>query len=171
VSEQPRGESEVEGSGRLILRLTALAVLLVGGLALYETLRLAGANGLGTRGPAFFPLIITAGLLLFGILFLLRATLWPDPSLLEQSASEEARTSWVTVGLLALALLVYPFVLEPLGYVIATSIFFPVAARILGSERLWRDVAVGFGLSVVIFIGFTQFLGVRLPGGIFELLL
>lgn len=171
MSERPGEEGGTGKRGLLVLRLAALAILLLGVVAIYETLRISERSGFGPRDAAFFPLIITGGLLLFGALFFLRTTVWPDPELQEQAASEDSKTSWATVGALAVVLLVYVFVLGPLGYVIATSIFLPVVARILGSERLWRDVAVGVVLSLVIYVGFTQFLGVRLPGGVFELFL
>ena len=36
----------------------------------------------------------------------------------------------------------------------------------LGSRSPLRDLLVGFGIGVVLFVAFTQFLGVDLPGGL-----
>ncbi|MGH2402620.1 MAG: tripartite tricarboxylate transporter TctB family protein, partial [Candidatus Limnocylindria bacterium] len=104
-------------------------------------------------------------------LFALRTTLFPDADLAERAADEERATHWPTVGLVALALVVYALALGALGYVVATGLFLPVTAWILGSRSPIRDIVVGVGLAVVIFIGFTEFLGVRLPAGILGLVL
>ena len=53
---------------------------------------------------------------------------------------------------------------------VATTLFLPAAARILGSRNLVRDVTVGLVLAVVVYFGFTEFLGVRLPAGVLDLL-
>ena len=58
-----------------------------------------------------------------------------------------------------------------LGYVLATGLFLPATARILGSRSPIRDTVAGFAIAIVIYIGFTQFLGVRLPAGILDLAL
>jgi putative tricarboxylic transport membrane protein len=116
--------------------------------------------------------LAAVGLFLFGLLFLSRTTpLWPDTDLAEEAAAEEAATHWITVALIVVALLVYPFLLAPLGYTVATALFFPVVSRMMGSRRIVRDVLVGIGLGVVIYVTFTQFLGVRLPAGLLRGLL
>jgi putative tricarboxylic transport membrane protein len=61
--------------------------------------------------------------------------------------------------------------LDGLGYVVATALFLPVTAWILGSRSPIRDLVVGVGLAVAVYIGFTEFLGVRLPAGILGLVL
>ena len=48
----------------------------------------------------------------------------------------------------------------------ATTLFFLPVARLLGSRMPLRDLLVGFGIGVVLFVAFTQFLGVDLPGGL-----
>jgi putative tricarboxylic transport membrane protein len=63
---------------------------------------------------------------------------------------------------------VYALVLGVLGYVIATGLMIPSGARILGSRRLVRDAAIGFALAIVVYVAFTNFLGVRLPAGVLE---
>jgi putative tricarboxylic transport membrane protein len=58
-----------------------------------------------------------------------------------------------------------------LGYVVATGLFLPAAAWTLGSRSWLRDLVIGFVLAIGIYIGFTQFLGVRLPAGVLGLVL
>jgi putative tricarboxylic transport membrane protein len=152
-------------------RIAGVLVLALGLLAAYQTVQLGSEEGYAPSGPAFFPLVVSAGLLVFGTLFLLQALVRPDPALSEHVAEEEAATHWSTVGLVVLALLVYAFLLEPLGYPIATTLFFLVVTRVLGSRRLVRDAVIAVVLSFALYFGFTEVLGVRLPGGVLDYLL
>ncbi|MBA2690909.1 MAG: tripartite tricarboxylate transporter TctB family protein [Rubrobacter sp.] len=150
------------------LRFAAGVVLLFAVVVFIQAVRIGAEGGFGPEGSGFFPLIVTAGLLFFAALFVLQITLRPDTALLEHAAEEAEDTNWRTVGLAIVCLLVYAFLLAPLGYVIATTIFFPVVARVFGSRRWVRDIVIGLAASLVLFVGFTQFLGVRLPAGILE---
>jgi len=68
--------------------------------------------------------------------------------------------------LLLVALLVgYALVLSTLGYALATTIFFWLAAWLLGSDRPGRDVVVAVVLSVVTSYAFSHWLNVQLPTG------
>jgi putative tricarboxylic transport membrane protein len=170
VSRKPNG---ARGPGSTLLgpRIAAVAVVALGALVLYESFQIPRGGGYVAVGPRFFPLLIAIGLLLFGALFLLRTTLLPDRALAERTREEEAATHWPTVGVLALLLVLYAFALDALGYVAATALFFPLAARGLGSRRIVRDLLVGLVLAVVVYEGFTRYLGVRLPSGILAPLL
>jgi putative tricarboxylic transport membrane protein len=80
------------------------------------------------------------------------------------------------MGLTAAALVAYALALDGfelgpvdvpgLGYIVATALFIPLTARTLGSRSPVRDVIAGVGIGIVVYFGFTEFLGVRLPAGI-----
>jgi putative tricarboxylic transport membrane protein len=53
--------------------------------------------------------------------------------------------------------------------VISTSAFFVGSSRAMGSRHLARDVAVGIGLSLLVYLSFTRLLGVSLPAGVLAL--
>lgn len=154
------------GPRMLGLRLAAGFLLVVAVLALSQVFKIGQAAGYTVVGPRVFPIVVATGLLGLGVLFLLRTTVWPDLELAREVMAEDAATHWPTVGLLLLALAVYPFLVAPLGYVLATSLFFPLVARILGSRKLPRDAIIGVVLSVVVYLLFTRALGVRLPAGL-----
>jgi putative tricarboxylic transport membrane protein len=99
------------------------------------------------------------------IVFLARTVVWKDLDLLRHSETENAETHWATPGLMLVALIAYIQLLERLGYALATTLFFLVAARILGSRDPVRDGVVGLVLGVVTAYAFTRWLGVRLPVG------
>lgn len=165
MSDQPLQPGP--GSSFLGLRLTAIFLLGVGVIALSQSFQIRQGVGYVVVGPRLFPIIVSTGLFLFALLFLVRTTpLWADNDLAAEAALEEAATHWVTVGLVILALIVYAFTLGPLGYPLATGLFFPVVCRVMGSRKFLRDLLVGIGLGLVIYFGFTRFLGVRLPAGL-----
>ena len=149
----------------------AAAVVALGVVVLAGTPWIPSRSGYAPVGPRFFPLAVALGLLVLGALLLVRCTLRPDAYLGEKAASEKAATHWPTVGLLLAALLVYGFLLAPLGYVPATALFFPAAAWVLGSRRpreAIRNLAIGLVVGAVVFFGFTELLGVRLPDGLLD---
>ena len=155
-------------------RIAAIAILAFGLFVLFETFRISERSGYDPAEAAFLPLIVAIGLLVFGALFLLRTTVLPDGYLGEKAAAEGAATYWPTVGLIAATLVIYAFVLKPLGYIVATTLFFPVVAYVLGSAELraiMRNLAIGTVLAVIVYFGFTELLGVRLPQGLLNPLL
>jgi putative tricarboxylic transport membrane protein len=181
LSEEPRERREPESGTRnapqlslLGPRIFAAAILAFGLFVLYGTTRISGASGYSPDGPTFFPLIVAVGLLVFGALFLLSTTLRRDRYLGEKAAAEEASTYWPTTGMVVAILVVYAFLLNPLGYAVATALFFPAVAYVLGSRgrrKVLRNLAIGVALGVLVFFAFTELLGVRLPDGILDPLL
>lgn len=155
-----------------------LAAILMGlaALLIVSALGVARGGGYSVIGPATVPLVVAIGLLMLGTVFTLRTTVMPDADLAKRAADEEALTHWPTVGLAAAVLVGYALALDGfaigpldvpgLGYIVATALFLPLSARVLGSRAPIRDVVAGLVLAVLIYFGFTEFLGVRLPAGI-----
>ena len=182
MATDERGSPRPQGASGLVgLRLAALALVAGGAVLIFSALGISRGGGYQLIGPATVPLAVAIGLCGLAAVFVLRCTVWADADLLSQASKEETVTHWPTVGLMALALVAYalaldgvrlgPVDLPGVGYVIATGIFLPVTARVLGSRSPVRDLVVGFGVGVVVYIGFTEFLGVRLPAGILDLVL
>jgi putative tricarboxylic transport membrane protein len=154
--------------GLLEARLAAAVVVGLGLLALLGAAQVGAGAGYVAVGPSVMPAAIGVGLVALGILLLLRATIRPDLDLARHVAAEATLTHWPTTGLTLVALVAYALTLGPLGYVLATTWFIPVVARILGSHRPIRDLVVGAAIGIVVYIAFTQFLGVRLPAGLLD---
>lgn len=149
----------------------AVAVLALGVVILFGTFGLSAGGGYSPVGPGFFPLVVAGGLLLFGLVFLVRTTLRPDAYLGEKASAESAATHWPTVGLLLVVLIAYAFALDPLGYVFATALFFPAAAYVLGhrlARGVVRNLVIGLVVGALIYFGFTEVLGVQLPDGLLD---
>lgn len=148
------------------LRLAALTVIILGGIILTQVSQIGTGAGFIVVGPRIFPTVVGVGILVLGLLFLLRTTVLLDHDLVAEVMTEEAATDWSTTILSLLLLVAYASLLHPLGYTLATALFFPVIGRILGSTRLQRDIIVGVALGLVIYLTFTRVLGVRLPAGL-----
>lgn len=156
--------------------LVALSIILI-----LSALGVAAGGGYSVIGPATFPLAVAIGLLALAVAFAFRTTLLPDGDLAESAADEERTTHWPMMGLTLAALVVYGLALDGfelgpldvpgLGYVIATGLFLPATARILGSTSLIRDLLIGFAVAILLYVGFTEYLGVRLPPGLLDLVL
>lgn len=147
-------------------RLAGLALLAGSVAVLIAVTAIPGRGGYEPSGPRFVPLIVAIGLLALSALFLARTFVRADVELAERSAAEDDATHWVTPLLLVAGLVVYVWLLEPLGYPVATLVFFVAVARVLGSRALLRDVAIGLLLGFGLFTAFTQYLGVALPAGL-----
>lgn len=168
----PEPENPLSGNdherGKWASRVAAVAILAVGSVILYDALSISEEGGFGPRQPGFFPLVVAIGVLMFGAAFLLRTTLWIDRGMTEQVARVQAEIHWPAVALVAAILIGYVFVLDVLGYIVATAVFFVTVTRVVGSRRLARNLAIGVILSVAVYFGFTEILDVRLPAGILE---
>jgi putative tricarboxylic transport membrane protein len=177
MEEQPPAPRKADDvDGLLGPRIAAVVLVALGAVLIWSALGIARGAGYSVIGPATIPLVVAIGLTGLSIAFLVRTTLVPDADLAAIAAEEERATHWLTVGLTAAALVGYALALDGfeigpvevpgLGYIVATSAFLPLTARILGSRSPLRDVVVGVVLAVVIYFGFTEFLGIRLPAGI-----
>jgi putative tricarboxylic transport membrane protein len=147
-------------------RLAGLFLLAASAAILIGVTAIPGRGGYGTSGPRFVPLVVACGLILLSALFLARTWVRPDATLAERSAEEDDATHWATPALVMAALLAYAFLLEPVGYPLATAAVFVAVARVLGSHALVRDVLAGLVLGFGLFTAFTQYLGVSLPAGL-----
>jgi len=175
MATERRGPS-VGGGSLLGPRLVAVALLALAALLIVSALGIARGGGFSVISPGTIPLIVAIGLGVLGAAFAVRTTAFPDEDLETRAAEEQRATHWPTVGLSGIALVGYALALDGfaigpvhvpgLGYIVATGVFLPLTARILGSRSPIRDFAVGFGIAVMVYVGFTEFLGVRLPAGI-----
>ena len=99
-------------------------------------------------------------LLSAAFLLVARARTWRSTS-----RRRRAGTHWPTPALLVALLVGYVLLLSALGYALATTIFFWLAAWLLGSERRCATPSSASLLGVVTSYAFSQWLNVQLPTG------
>ncbi len=114
-------------------------------------------GGYVTVGPRVFPLGIGVGLAAVA----LRIGLRPDP---RDPAAPAA--DWRAAAPSALCFLAYMLLLERAGYLLSTTAFVAVEARLLGSRHWRRDLAAAIVIAVSVYALFGSLLGIRLPPGL-----
>jgi putative tricarboxylic transport membrane protein len=178
VTPTERGPRDA-GVGVLGPRLVAGVLIGLALVLIVSALGIQRGAGYSVVGPQTVPLAVAIGLLAVGGVFGLRTTVRPDADLAAAALEEERVTHWPSVLLTAGALLVYAMALDGirlgdlkvpgLGFLVATAVFLPVVARILGSRSPLRDLIIGIVLASVLYVAFTEYLGVRLPPGLLSL--
>jgi putative tricarboxylic transport membrane protein len=122
------------------------------------------ASGFQTRfgdplGPAIFPLVLAFPLGVLSLYLIAR----PDPE------PEWARgRALLKQGLALIVFVAYAYLLEPLGFIVASVLAVALLGRLLGA-RLWQSGAAGLAIAVVLFFLFNNLLGLPLPAGVLRL--
>ena len=105
-------------------------------------------------------------MIVLSIAFLVRTVVRADVELARFAAAEAAQTHWPTPGLAHGGMLGYVALLMPLGYALATALFFTALGARAGQHRArCATRSSGVVLGVVVGYAFTRWLGVRLPVG------
>lgn len=134
-------------------RVTGLIFMLLGSGAMWHAQGLSVAFSADPLGPKVFPTIVGGIMAISGAAMLIRP---------ENVAWEGGR--WARVALVAVASLVYPLLLVPLGFIVATTLLMVVIARMLDGG--WVQSAIGsLALAAGIFLIIDPLLGLPLPKG------
>jgi putative tricarboxylic transport membrane protein len=153
-------------SPRPWLLAAGAAITAFGAFALWKAFEIAQPTAYRPMGPRVFPVIISVSLIILGVLFIIETLRGADPDLEEHVATELRTADQRQVAILIATLVVYTALFNRLGYVVATTLFLPTVARVLGSRRLLRDVVVGAAVAVSAFLVFTKLLSIDLPTGV-----
>src|SRR5215218_5312396 len=148
--------------------LLALASVVFGILIVWQTTLIRLTPAYSKVGPRVIPYIVGAGLVVVGIWLAYEALTGHASAGTAESedADPTLPTDWRTVGLLALALLAYLFLIERAGFIIASAALFVMAAFAMGSRRLARDIATGIVMAAILYLVFSRGLGLSLPAGV-----
>jgi putative tricarboxylic transport membrane protein len=150
--------------------LVVAVLVLVGGFLVYSAMTLPeGFAKVDPVGPKFFPMVIGIAALVLAVIL---AVVIPRGSVGEADAGEdidpEAPGDWRTVGLLVALFIAMILFVEPLGWVVMSTLFFAGAATILGSQHYVRNFVIGLILALASFYAFYSGLGIPLPAGILD---
>ena len=134
-------------------------VLAVGLFVVVETSQLQVAQSHAAIGPTLFPYLIATGLVVVGGLLFYQA-------FFGHIAHERGfELDWRAVALVSGGLILQMFLIESLGWIIATTLLFIATTIAFGSRRLLTDAAIGVVLSGLAFVVFNYGLGLDLPTG------
>jgi putative tricarboxylic transport membrane protein len=148
-----------------------VAVLAIfGGFLVYSAMSLPeGFAKVDPVGPKLFPMVVGVAALVLAVIL---AIAIPRGSKGEADAGEDidpdAPGDWRTVGLLIALFVAMILLVNPLGWVITSTLFFAGAATVLGSNHYVRNFVIGLVLALASFYAFYSGLGIPLPAGILD---
>lgn len=153
---RPRRFGELAFIG-VILVFSVVALVMTG----FIREPMGSSNVLGAR---VVPYAVT-GLMLLSSLAAFIAVLRGDVGAPDEGedVDTEARTSWKTVVLLALAFASLMIVIPIAGWPVAVVVLFTGASLALGAGSWWRTLIIGVGLGVLTQLLFGTLLGLSLP--------
>ena len=141
------------------------ALLTVAGLVAVNEARRLRFGAVTVPGPGLFPLVLAVGFTLVSLILLVAALRAPaDAASAESGGAGEGDIRWKVLATLGV-MLAYAFVLEPLGFVVATCGLLYFFFRALEGMRWTVAVAASALTSVVTYVIFKVWLYVRLPPG------
>ena len=145
----------------------SVLLILIGIGVVIESIRLKLGTPLMPQ-PGFFPFL--GGALLIGLAaILLVQSLRRRADSPPRQPGEAFGTLWKP-AILIVSLCVYTAALEPLGYVLPTTILVAVVLRVLGVTS-WKILGLAsIGLSVGAYVLFGKALGIDLPTGVLPFL-
>ncbi|TCO45009.1 putative tricarboxylic transport membrane protein [Kribbella antiqua] len=147
----------------------ALLLLVLGGWAVVDALRLTEQQSPGPIDAKTIPLVV-GGLLILTAVLLAIDVLRGGRG--EQEAGEDVDlghgSDWKTLGLLAAAFLANILLIDRLGWPISGAVLFFGTAFALGSRHLIRNAIISIVLSVGSWYLFNLALGIALPVGILK---
>ena len=120
-------------------------------------------GGYAAVGPRVFPIGIGIALVAGSLWIAFRGNAAANASAPEASRGP---ADWRAVAPSALVFLAYILLLEPIGYLPATTAFIAFEARLLGSRRWGRDLVASLVVTVSVYALFSLLLGLRLPAGL-----
>jgi putative tricarboxylic transport membrane protein len=147
----------------------ALGLLVLGGWAVIDALRLPEAQSRGPVDAKTIPLTVGALLILTAVLLAIDVLRGGRG---EQEAGEDVDlghgSDWKTLGLLAAAFLANILLIDRLGWPVSGAVLFFGTTYALGSRHLIRNAIISIVLSVGTWYLFNLALGIALPVGILK---
>jgi putative tricarboxylic transport membrane protein len=147
----------------------ALLLLVLGGWAVVDALRLPELQARGPVDAKTVPLTVGGLLILTAVLLAIDVLRGGHG---EQEAGEDVDlghgSDWRTLGLLAATFLANILLIDRLGWPVSGAILFFGTTYALGSRHLIRNAIISIALSVGTWYLFNLALGIALPVGILK---
>ena len=152
--------------------LLALASIPVAVFLIYVELETPKANIPQAVGPEVMPIGILLLLIVNACALFAQAVYGKGraPAAAAPEAEGHATEPWLkkyrAVLLVLAGLIVYGFILVPVGFILATTFLIIYEARLLQPGKWVRNAAVGLGVGAGVYLIFVKLLNVMLPAGI-----
>jgi len=144
----------------------SIGLFLFGGWALYLSMTMPKTAIRQTVGPEVFPMIISVCIMASAVALFIKTTREKSSGVRRSELPEGVGEDRRTQALALLGIAVYIFAMEPLGYIVSTSLLCIYEAAVFESGHWLRNILSGVGFSVFVYATFVNFLDVMLPKGI-----
>jgi len=148
----------------------AAGVTLLGVLILWGSFYLPTGGGYAQVGPGVVPRVVGVGVMLLGVI-LLREAFGGGFSGVDEEAEAKLPMDWVAFAWVSAGIIGYGLLVEPAGFVIASTLLFVLVARGFNSRRWLLNAVTGLVLAIIVFAIFNYGLGLTLPAGVIAPLL
>jgi putative tricarboxylic transport membrane protein len=145
-------------------------VLAIGLAILAGSFYLPTGGGYAQVGPGVVPRIVGIGLVFLGGI-LLREAFTGGFEGVDEAAEAKLPMDWPAFAWVSAGIIGYGLLVEPAGFIIASTLLFVLVARGFDSRRWLLNVATGLVLAIVVFAIFNYGLGLTLPAGVIAPLL
>jgi len=147
--------------------VVGLGFVALGAIVAYDTAVMRIPPTYAKVGPQVFPYLTAMALALLGAFFIFQGRAGKNEAL----HADTKETDWTALAAISAGLLSQALLIEFLGFIISAALLFVLVAWGFGSRKIVRDSVIAIVLSGVVYVGFTQFLNLQLPAGIFKGLL
>ncbi|WP_156381495.1 tripartite tricarboxylate transporter TctB family protein [Aurantimonas sp. Leaf443] len=140
--------------------VVGILLFVAAGVTAFDASRLKAGFTYGIS-PAAMPYVVSVFLALLGIGHFISAF---REGLPEPDEADWKAFGWVSGGLLALIACIW----LGAGFVLGSTLLFAFTARAFGRKAIVADLAIGFVLSLLVFLLFNNLLTLTLPEGPLE---
>ena len=136
-------------------------------VVLVDTFGMTKSNAVGFVGPEVFAYIVGGLLLVLSgaqIIAVIRGERGTPEGV--EGGVAVSDPNWKAFGLLALALVLYSFLMPILGFPIMGAVLYFMVAKAIGAKHNLRTAIIAVLLSAAIFFAFNEGLQLQLPSGL-----
>jgi putative tricarboxylic transport membrane protein len=165
-TEYGTDDEVVERGSRWAPVALSVGLLLLGGVLLWQALIVPGEVS-DASGPKFMPVVVAV---LWLVLSAAYALTHVRNAIRGEASDDVTKFDHIPqVGMVMAILVAYAYILQPVGYLLATTALVWATSRVMGSRSWLRDLIVAIGLTVVVYFVFSRALGIYLPPGVLPL--
>lgn len=161
--------------------MLGLVVVAWAGILAWQTSLIPSSPLYARVGPTIFPWIVVTMMAALGVALAVAGLRggWPHDD--ELGEIDWTGGLWMLAGLIVNVVFIggvnleldlfgtqIPVVVPQLGFILAGTLQFVLTARAFESENPLRDLAIGFVLATLAYVGFDQLLGYRIGTGLVE---
>jgi putative tricarboxylic transport membrane protein len=137
---------------------SSVFLIALGGFIAWQAEKLS-LGGISAPGPGFFPFYLSLLLILLGIAIFVQGVR-------EKPEQQEAAPRKMRLAVTLIAIFIYPFLLEWLGYLLTTFLLMLLIIRMMLKKAWWFAPAVACVISAFSYLIFKVWLQVLLPAGL-----